>query len=70
MHLALIIPSIIAAAGTANDAPIMLKIIFWLLLLLSAIGWIGFRDNATWQRGGNIVLIILFAILGFYTFGF
>ena len=48
----------------------MLKIIFWLLLILWAIGALGFYDNPRIVRGTNGVLIILFAILGYYTFGF
>jgi hypothetical protein len=57
------------------EASLMLKVIFWLLLLLWAIGAIGFVNPANPNypqivRGTNIVLIILFAILGFYTFGF
>lgn len=58
-----------------SEASLMLKVIFWLLLLLWAIGAIGFVNPANPNypqivRGTNIVLIILFAILGFYTFGF
>lgn len=63
----LIIPSIAAVSG---DAPLMFKVIFWLLLLLWAIGALGFYDNPRIVRGTNAVLIILFAILGYYTFGF
>lgn len=59
----------ILAHGT-SDAPIMLKIIFWILLLLWAIGSIGWPENPAWSRGGKIVLIILLAILGFYVLGF
>lgn len=54
----------------ATTAPGMLVIIYWLLIILWAIGAFGFRDNPNVVRGSNIVLIILFAILGFYTFGF
>ena len=64
----------LAAVG-AGEASLMLKVIFWLLLLLWAIGAIGFVNPANPNypqivRGTNIVLIILFGILGFYTFGF
>lgn len=51
-------------------APLMLKIIFWILLILWAVGNFGFHDNPNVVRGTGLVLIILFAILGFYTFGF
>ncbi len=54
----------------ATDAPVMLKIIFWLLLILWAIGALGFHDNPVWVRGSGVLLIILFAILGFFVFGF
>lgn len=54
----------------ASDAPIMLKIVFWLLLILWAIGAFGLHDNPVWVRGSNILLIILFGILGFYVLGF
>lgn len=57
-------------AAVSGDAPLMLKIIFWLLLILWAIGALGFYDNPRIVRGTNGVLIILFAILGYYTFGF
>lgn len=59
----------IIAAGNA-DAPLMLKIIFWLLIILWTIGSFGWHDNPAWVRGSNILLIILFSILGYYTFGF
>lgn len=57
-------------AATTTDAPLMLKIIFWLLLILWAIGGFAFAANPTWTARGNLVAVILFAILGFYTFGF
>jgi hypothetical protein len=58
-----------------SDTPIMVKIVFWMLLILWAIGALGFVNPANPNypnivRGTNILLIILFAILGFYTFGF
>lgn len=52
------------------DAPLMLKIIFWLLIILWAIGTFGWHDNPNWARGSSVLLIVLFSILGFYTFGF
>lgn len=48
----------------------MPKIIFWILLILAAIGPIGFRDNPRVMWGSGVVSLILFAILGYYTFGF
>lgn len=58
------------AIGNTDGAPLMLKIIFWLLLLLWAIGSFGWHDNPAWVRGSNGLLIVLFAILGYFTFGF
>ena len=48
----------------------MPRIIFWLLLSLWAIGSIGFPGNTGVVRGSNVVMVILFGILGFYLFGF
>ncbi len=59
--------SILAALG---EVPIMAKIFFWILLGLWAIGSIGYRDNPNVVRGSNVVALVLFAILGWYTFGF
>lgn len=56
--------------AVSSDAPMMLKIIYWLLLILWAIGAFGFRENPRFVMGSNVLLIILFAILGFYVFGF
>lgn len=56
--------------AAASSAPAMLVILYWILIILWAIGSFGFRDNPRWGMGSNIVLIILFAILGFYVFGF
>lgn len=53
-----------------TDAPIMVKIVFWMLIIFWAIGAIGFYANPNWQRGSNALLIVLFSILGYYTFGF
>lgn len=53
-----------------NTAPIMVKIIFWILLLLWGIGAFGFRENPNWVRGNSLVILILLGILGYYTFGF
>ncbi len=58
------------AAYSGENAPIMVKIIFWVLLILWAIGSFGFRDNPNWVRGNGIVILICLAILGYYTFGF
>jgi len=63
---------LIVAAASASFMP---KIIFWVLLFLWAVGAIGFVNpsNPNYPnivRGTNFVIVILFAILGFYTFGF
>ncbi len=60
----------ITLAALSSDAPIMLKIIFWILILLWAIGAIGYPTNPNVVRGGNIVILILISILGYYVFGF
>jgi len=60
----------IVASGAGEGAPIMLKIIFWILVLLWGIGGYGWHDNPAWVRGNSLVAVILFAILGYYTFGF
>lgn len=67
--------TILAAAG--DRAPAMLIIIFWILLILCFLGNIGVgfvaAENPNRVRivqGTGIVSLILFAILGFYTFGF
>lgn len=67
MNTLLLVASILAAL---DSPPIMLKIIYWVLIILWAIGAIGFHDNPNWVRGSNAVLIVLFAILGFYVLGF
>lgn len=53
-----------------SDAPIMLKIIFWLLLLLWGIGAFGYRENPRFIVGSTVLLIILFGILGYFVLGF
>ena len=58
------------AVATGESAPAMLKIIFWILVILSAVGGIGFRSNPNFAVGTSVVILILFAILGYYTFGF
>lgn len=58
------------AVGTGESAPLMLKIIFWLLVILWGLGSFGWHDNPNWVRGSNVLLIVLFSILGYFTFGF
>lgn len=53
-----------------SDTPLMLKVVYWLLVILWAVGSIGFAGNPAVVRGTNGVLLVLFAILGFVTFGF
>jgi hypothetical protein len=62
--------ALLATILAVGDAPIMLKIIFWILLVLWAIGVFGFADNPAILRASNGLLIVLFAILGFFVFGF
>lgn len=61
---------LILADFASRPAPLMLKIIFWILLILWAIGSFGWAENPRWVRGSSILLIVLFSILGLYTFGF
>jgi hypothetical protein len=61
---------ILAYEGTAQATPIMFKIIFWILLILTALGGFIWSDNPRWQSHGSLVLVILLAILGLATFGF
>lgn len=45
------------------------KIVFWLILLLAAIGGWTVPANPNWQRGYNGILLLLLAILGAYAIG-
>lgn len=67
-------PMLLAVYGgyttAEHPAPIMLKVVFWILLILWAIGVFGFYENLRVARAANLVLIILLAILGFYVLGF
>lgn len=69
-----IIALLLAVTERGQAAPPMLIIIYWLLIVLWAIGALGFKsDNPNYPtivRGTNVVVLILFAILGFYVFGF
>jgi len=57
--------TILAAANT----PLFLMILFWILLILWAIGaFVSTNPNVV--RGSKIVEVILFAILGYAVFGF
>lgn len=61
---------LLLASVTGENAPVMFKIIFWVLLVLWAVGaFYATPDNVNVRRGTNAVIVILFAILGFYTFG-
>lgn len=52
------------------QAPAMAIIVFWLLIILCAIGSVGFSGNPVVVRTNTVVILILFAILGYYVFGF
>jgi hypothetical protein len=62
--------TIIAQYAVAHGAGLMPKIIFWLLLILWAISAIPKWENESVVKGGAVIQIILFAILGYYLFGF
>ncbi len=57
---------ILALAGGDLTMP---RIIFWILLIIWAIGGF-YSDNPNVVRGTRALMIVLFAILGYYTFGF
>lgn len=47
------------------------KIWYWIILVIWIIFGAGdmFSDDPRWRRGGNLVLLILFVLLGFITSG-
>lgn len=53
-----------------HGGSIMPKIIFWILLLLWAISAVPKWEDQRVIRGAAVIQIILFAILGYYTFNF
>lgn len=59
-------------AQSRNDTPMMLKVIFWVLLFVWALFGVGWASSTDTNliRGRNIVVVVLLAILGYYTFGF
>lgn len=59
--------TVIAQSGGGSVMP---KIIFWLLLILWAIGTFPKWENDNVVRGATLIQIILFGILGYYTFSF
>lgn len=53
-----------------SQSPPMLIILFWLLIFLWALGaFFGPKDQPWVIQGTNGVLLVLFLILGFHTFG-
>lgn len=56
-------------AVAAEGRPTLLTILFWLLLIFWVIGAFAWRTNPNWYIGNNVVIIILFAILGYYCLG-
>lgn len=59
-----------ALMAEMHEGVTMPKIIFWLLLILWAIGTFPKWENENVLRGTAIIQIILFGILGYYTFSF
>jgi hypothetical protein len=57
-------------AQAAAHAGLMPKVIFWILLILWAVSVFPKWENANIVRGSSVIQIILFAILGYYLFGF
>lgn len=62
----------LAHIGMGAVPPIMVKIIFWVLVILWALGSWQWTDNPNPRlvTGTKLVQIILFAILGYCAFGF
>ena len=60
------------AVSRVADAPPMLIIIYWILILLWAIGafWANPTTYPNVVKGSNVVMLILFSIIGYYLFGF
>ena len=54
----------------AHGAGLMPKVIFWILLILWGIGVFPKWENENVVRGAALIQVILFAILGYYLFGF
>lgn len=59
-----------ALLAHVNAAPMMLKILFWVILALCILGIFGWHDNPHFVRGGSVVMLVLIAILGYCTLGF
>lgn len=62
--------ALVTLLASVENPPATIRIVFWILLILWAIGAFGFHDNPVWIRGSSVLLIILFSILGYFTFGF
>jgi len=62
--------TLLLLAQLHEGGSIMPKIIFWLLLILWAIGTFPKWENDNVVRGAALIQIILFGILGYYTFSF
>lgn len=62
--------ALISLAQVARGDLTMPRILFWILLILWGVGAFGWPENPNVARGTRIVLVILFAILGYYLFGF
>lgn len=52
-----------------TEAPIMLFVIFWGLLFFWLVGIFAWRESTWWPSYNGIVLIVLFAILGYVCLG-
>jgi hypothetical protein len=69
--LAILLTTFIAYVANSNGGgTIMPKIIFWILLILWGIGTFPKWENENVVRGTAFIEIILFGILGYYTFSF
>jgi hypothetical protein len=63
-------PYLAYAQGDNSMSNVMPKIIFWILLILWAIGTFPNWNNPNVVRATGVIQIILFGILGYYTFRF
>jgi len=72
MNPSLLFAIISLAVTRAENAPAMLIIIYWILILLWAIGafWANPQTYPNVVKGSNVVMLILFSIIGYYLFGF
>lgn len=55
--------------AVGGQPSVVLVVVFWILLVLWAIGHFSIRDNPNWISGSGIVIVILLGILGWAALG-